>query len=79
MKVSPQNRFLKKMDRGCPCAICDDTSHKTARCPELYHPEKVSGGGGGGHDHDDDDDHLPLITQYINSSLTAPSGRREQS
>ena len=48
------------MDRGCPCTICDDTSHTTARCPELYHPERVSGGGGG-HSHDDDDEHIRLF------------------
>jgi hypothetical protein len=40
------------------CSICGDGVHKVANCPELWHPEKVSGGGGGGHDHDDDDERI---------------------
>lgn len=38
------------------CSICGEGGHKVANCPELWHPEKTSGGGGGGHDHDDDDE-----------------------
>lgn len=37
------------------CSICGEGGHKVANCPELWHPEKTSGGGGG-HDHDDDDE-----------------------
>ena len=43
------------MDKAYPCSICQETNHKASKCPELYHPEKASGGGGGGHDHDDDE------------------------
>lgn len=38
------------------CMQCSESGHTVNRCPELYHPERTSGGGGGGHDHDDDDE-----------------------
>ena len=37
------------------CLQCSESGHTVSRCPELYHPERTSGGGGG-HDHDDDDE-----------------------
>jgi len=43
------------MDNAHPCTICKETDHKASMCPELYSPEKVSGGGGGGQGHDDDE------------------------
>lgn len=33
------------------CSICGEGDHRSANCPELWHPEKASGSGGG----DDDD------------------------
>jgi len=43
------------MDPHIPCTICKETDHKPSHCPELYQPEKTSGGESGGHSHDDDD------------------------
>ena len=59
-----------------PCTICQEGGHKAAKCPELYHPEKASGGGGGGHDHDDDDEKAKIenaahrLLQLKNAILT---------
>ena len=46
------------------CSICGDGVHKVANCPELWHPEKVSGGGGG-HDHDDDDERITVAVVLV--------------
>ena len=54
------------MNSASPCSICKEGGHKASKCPELYHPEKASGGGGGGHDHDDDEKVAPVMIAFVN-------------
>jgi hypothetical protein len=45
------------------CSLCNETDHRTEKCPDLCEPLKNTGfsgagGGGGGHSHDDDDESI---------------------
>jgi len=58
------------MQSNHPCSICQEGGHTAAKCPELYHPERASGGGGG-HDHDDDDEKAACANTVTNTVTNA--------
>ena len=65
VKIDTLAYLFLSMDSPFPCTICHTTGHITSKCPDLYSPEKVSGGGGGGHSHDDDESlGLKIFTLY---------------
>ena len=46
--------YVKRMQSGSVCVICQEGEHSAGKCPELW--KATPGGGGGGHSHDDDDE-----------------------
>ncbi len=51
------------MQSNNPCIICQEGGHTASKCPELYHPERVSGGQH--HHEDDDDDEKALVNSNV--------------
>lgn len=61
------------MNIAVPCTICNERTHKTNKCPELWLATPSGGGGGDGHDHDDDEQ-LSKLSDPINIDAPAVDG-----
>lgn len=53
--------YVKRMQSGSVCVICQEGGHSASKCPELW-KATPGGGGGGGHSHDDDDEKAPVAS-----------------
>ena len=61
------------MNSAAPCTICNERTHMTIKCPELWLATPSGGGGGDGHDHDDDEQ-LSKLSDTINVDATTVDG-----
>jgi hypothetical protein len=59
------------MESSFPCKICNETGHKTSKCPDIgpNAPPPSGGGGGGSHDEDDEKAVLKLVVTLFTNGV----------